>query len=70
MAQIFRHISISVDSESKENILEIRIAVIKNLQQVKPKNVSNKTSGTGSSGMELWADCGKSARDVIGAGKA
>lgn len=32
---------------------------------MKPENVFNKSSGDT---MDLWADCGKSARDVIGAG--
>ncbi|MBE9008710.1 DUF4157 domain-containing protein [Pseudanabaenaceae cyanobacterium LEGE 13415] len=49
---------------------------IRTLQQIVPKNVANKTSGLskrgifgiGKRGMRLWADCGKSARDVIGAG--
>jgi Domain of unknown function (DUF4157) len=40
------------------------------MEQVEPINTKNLTSGIDSStGMELWADCGKSARDIIGAGQ-
>jgi hypothetical protein len=43
--------------------------VEKSFAKIEPTNVKNKTAGAGGSGMELWADCGKSARDVIGAGE-
>jgi len=36
------------------------------LTKVLPKNVANATTGEN---MNLWADCGKSARDVMGAGQ-
>jgi hypothetical protein len=35
------------------------------LTEVQPENVSNSTAGPT---MEIWADCGKSARDVFGVG--
>ncbi|MEF8852342.1 MAG: hypothetical protein V5A28_07985 [Haloarculaceae archaeon] len=35
------------------------------LQRVLPENVANTTSGEN---MNIWADCGRSARDVMGAG--
>jgi hypothetical protein len=41
----------------------------KQFAKIEPINLKNATSGTGEDGMELWADCGKSARDVIGAGE-
>ena len=43
--------------------------VTKSYATIEPTNVKNKTSGAGGAGMELWADCGKSARDVIGVGE-
>lgn len=39
------------------------------LKQVKPFNVQNFSSGTGSSGMKLYADCGRSNSVVVGSGK-
>ena len=38
----------------------------KTLSKVSPKNVANATTGEN---MNLWADCGKSGRDVMGAGE-
>lgn len=38
----------------------------KTLSSVVPENVATKQKGTG---MTIWADCGRSGRDVMGAGK-
>ena len=38
---------------------------LRTLKEVVPENVKTKTKGAA---MELWADCGRSARDVMGAG--
>ncbi|MDX6706040.1 MAG: hypothetical protein QOI48_1886 [Solirubrobacteraceae bacterium] len=42
-----------------------RIGVCMDLISVEPENVATSTSGTT---MEIWADCGRSARDVMGIG--
>jgi len=36
------------------------------LSKIEPENTATKTKGAS---MELWADCGRSSRDVMGAGK-
>lgn len=38
----------------------------KTLSNVVPENIANKTTGTN---MTIWADCGRSGRDIMGAGR-